>query len=264
MRGQVRYLLLLLLVLTGCTREARLAEKGETDDPDYQYAVQLKWRGRPGEALSYFRKVIDQRGDAAPESFLDAGLIYLEDLQQPLDAYIYLKKYLELRPNAENKDLVEQRIEIATRELLRNLPVAIQGGSGGDRMEFLDEIDRLRRENDRLQTELLALRSSAGTPRTSRTEVSLNPIPASTAVPVISPVVAPTVTLPLANESTPPPSTPASASRTHTVVQGETLYQLSRRYYPQDLGAGVERIREANRDQLRGDDIFPGMVLRIP
>lgn len=264
MRGQVRYLLLLLLVLAGCTREARLAEKGETDDPDYQYAVQLKWRGRPGEALSYFRKVIDQRGDGAPESYLDAGLIYLEDLQQPLDAYVYLKKYLELRPNADNKDLVEQRIEIATRELLRNLPVAIQGGSGGDRVELLDEIDRLRRENVRLQTELLALRTSAGANRTSRTEVTLNPVPASTAVPVINPVVGPTVSLPTANASTPAPAAPASVSRMHTVVQGETLYQLSRKYYPQDVGAGVDRIREANRDQISGDTIVPGMVLRIP
>jgi LysM repeat protein len=59
-----------------------------------------------------------------------------------------------------------------------------------------------------------------------------------------------------ATADAPAPARPA-ARRTHTVVQGETLWSISRRY-----GVPAEQIRTAN--QLQGDNVRIGQTLVIP
>lgn len=55
----------------------------------------------------------------------------------------------------------------------------------------------------------------------------------------------------------PAPDPPAAARRTHTVVAGDSLWGISRRY-----GISIERLREANR--LDDDRVRIGQVLIIP
>ena len=61
---------------------------------------------------------------------------------------------------------------------------------------------------------------------------------------------------------TPSANVPA-ALRTHTVVKGDTLYALARRYY--DSAEHWKDIYEANRDRLTDPDLLPiAEVLIIP
>ncbi len=73
----------------------------------------------------------------------------------------------------------------------------------------------------------------------------------------------------------PAPTRPAAAQaaqpaqpgrRTHTVSQGESLWQIARKYYgPNPSTAKVQGIYAANRDVMRNaGDLKSGMVLRIP
>lgn len=58
-------------------------------------------------------------------------------------------------------------------------------------------------------------------------------------------------------------STEARAERSHTVEKGDTLSQISKRFY--GSASHWKAIFDANRDQLDNPDlIHPGQTLRIP
>ncbi|MBA3658822.1 MAG: LysM peptidoglycan-binding domain-containing protein [Gemmatimonadales bacterium] len=59
------------------------------------------------------------------------------------------------------------------------------------------------------------------------------------------------------------PSTPATASRTYTVVKGDSLSKIAKREYGD--AARWHAIYDANRDKISNPDlIHPGQVLTIP
>jgi nucleoid-associated protein YgaU len=65
--------------------------------------------------------------------------------------------------------------------------------------------------------------------------------------------------------STAPPPKPAAtpAVRTYTVVAGDSLSKIARRFYGD--AKLWKRIHEANRDQIENPDlIHPGQVLKVP
>lgn len=252
-----------LLLAAGCNQRNRSGSISETDDPHYRQGERLKRQGHYQQALGAFLKVIDKYGDNAPESHLEAGLLYLHHLKDPLAALYNFRRYLELRPRSRQADHVRGQITLATREFARTLP-AQPFENQTARLELLEQIDQLRKENLTLKEEIAALRAGRSVPvPTASASISLNsegsaPAPAASA-----------------GASHPPrsltPATPASAAappgagKRHVVAPGDTLMGIARRYYGSD--SKFRDIREANRDVLGPGDsptLKPGMVLRIP
>ncbi len=59
------------------------------------------------------------------------------------------------------------------------------------------------------------------------------------------------------------PTPPANTSQTYTVVKGDCLWKIARRYY--GSGAKYNIIFNANRDKIKNPNlIYPGQVLTIP
>lgn len=278
-------------------RNDRQIAADETGEPEYQRGLQLEKQGRPQEALAAYLKVIALRGeDASPESHLEAGVIYLQHVKDPLEAIRHFKKYLELQPNSKQAALVRQQIDAAKRDFSRTL-LAQPLENPSDRIKQQDQIASLQRENDQLKAELAALRGGtsaptapapiaapAGRQRTpgvapgGEEPVSLvesPPVVTSTfgprtAVPAAPPsrTVAP-VAAPPSRTSTPktaPKSTPPPAGRRYTVQAKDTLFKIAQRY----PGTGSTSVRahaifDANRDVMKSEtDLRPGMELRIP
>ena len=71
-------------------------------------------------------------------------------------------------------------------------------------------------------------------------------------------------TAPTAPQPTPPPSPPpAAAPRTYSVVAGDSLSKIAKKFYGDSNQ--WKRIFEANRDTIKNPDlIHPGQVLKIP
>ena len=82
----------------------------------------MERQGRWDEALADVPEGDRPPGDAAPESNLDAGLIYLNHIKDPIYAIYYFRKYLELEPNSKQAGYVRGLIEAAKREFARALP----------------------------------------------------------------------------------------------------------------------------------------------
>jgi nucleoid-associated protein YgaU len=252
----VRCLLLALvstavLALGGGCSGNNSAQGDETSDPLYQHARDLKSQERYGEALSAFLREIDRRGESgAPESHLDAALLYLNFVKNPIEAYHHFGKYLELRPNDQK---VRGQLEAARREIARALlaPPADQTVQ----LQTNDELEQLRRRVAELEAENQTLRGGgsfvaaarnpplislsddhAGAPAPTDGESPLSPAPSarpaqSTPAQTSSPFTRPTATAPAA-------STPTGASRSAAVPNRPATHSVAGRpTAPQRPGA---------------------------
>lgn len=168
-------LLAVLLLAAACSRGGG-GTGTEQEDSDFLSAQDLKRRGQPMEALAAYRRVIARHGEAAPESYLDAGLIYFQTLKDPVRAWIYLQQYLELQPNSPRRDEIRQQVTAAEREMIFQRLAQAQFG-GGELVQLQEQVDQLTRENARLEAELKMIREAPAGVMT-RSEILLAP-PAS-------------------------------------------------------------------------------------
>ncbi len=274
----------------GCSGGDNLAFTAETEDPLYQQSLLLKKQGRSSEALTGLLKVIERRGEqASPESHLDAGLIYLEHIKDPVEAIHHFKKYLDLAPNSTKATLVRQKIDGARRELFRSMPGRPSEEPAGRFGGQGELVERLQRENDDLRAELgrpksggaaTFLRTTKGPVEVAaqvptaivapEPQLRIAPLPPSYAPPGVEPLattppqnfgVRQPPTKPAATSGRPAP-TGTVAGKRHTVAAGETLFAIGRKY-----GVKPEAIVAVNRDRLASgmnSKLSPGMELKIP
>lgn len=262
-------------MLAGCSDGDRAKTATEVDEPAYREGqAQLK-AGRRQEALSAFLKVIDKRGDDAPESHLEIGLLYAQHINDPLSAIYHFKKYLALRPNSPQAPLVRQRIDAATREFARTLP-AQPLENQLQRVDLVAALDRLKQENEALKQELAdvkAGRNSVSVPglegpttsaRTTapginfsvETMPTVRTRPAPAAVRNPPPEAARAASAPAATK-------PATGPRTHTVQPGDTLSRIAQQYYGNRTR--WRDIYAANRGVMKSEsDLKVGTSLKIP
>jgi nucleoid-associated protein YgaU len=258
------------LVGAGCGPGESLGLSAETDDAAYREGQQLVKQGRPQEALSTFLRVIARRGEASPESHLEAGLIYKQHIKDPIAAIYHFRKYLEQQPNSRQAPLVRQQIEAAKRDFGRTLPNQPLD-SREVRLDGFDQRERLERENEQLRNELATLRGLSGSAPTSLGSVPRGATAESVDARLPAPAAADeasAITLaPIANRE-PEPSTdfqtPANAAgsrgkalapsaaggRRHTVAAKDSLYAIAKKYYGAATNARVQSLIEANRDVL--------------
>ncbi|HVZ63717.1 MAG TPA: LysM peptidoglycan-binding domain-containing protein [Lacunisphaera sp.] len=273
------------LFLAACSENERSSYANETDEPAYREGTALLKAGRKQEALNAFLKVIAKRGDEAPESHLEAGLLYLQHINDPLSAIYHFKKYLMLRPNSAQAPLVRQRIDAATREFARTLP-AQPLENQLQRVDLVATLDRLKQENEALKRELADLKASRGVaPGANGNDSAEKPAAGpgtmfsitTDSIPVVhtrTPAAAPSrpaatpprattsVRAPAATTPTVAPST-APAGRRHIVQPGDTLSKIALRYY--NNRAKWRDIYEANRDVMKNEsDLKVGVALKIP
>lgn len=259
-----------LLLLAGCDGADRLALGTETNEPYYRQADQLKRQGRYQEALTAYLKVVEKRNEDAPESHLEAGLIYQQYLKDPIYAIYHFRKYLELEPNSRQADLVRQRIDAAMRDFARTLP-ARPLEDQTLRLDLMGRIDDLQKQNLDLKEEIARLHQGATDPGGDSGTVMI-PVPESAPPPAVtrnslfnSPPAAAAAqpVQPVERPAVPAAKPPPIAGRTHVVTQGETLYKIAQRYY--GSGAKWPAILGANRDVLKNENaVRAGMTLKIP
>jgi tetratricopeptide (TPR) repeat protein len=281
-----------LLLVAGCERADNQMLSSEADEPNFRQGQQLVKQGRSQEALSAYLKVIAKRGESAPESHLEAGLLYLDQVKDPLAAIYHFRKYLELQPNSRQAVYVKGRIDVAKREFARTLP-AQPLENQAERLDMFGQVDRLQRENDQMRAELAALRGGVSTPTTRTRSTVKEPAPSS--YPRVDPPDsrsfvtrtddadespisrAPELPAESPNNSTPvrstqiqqpvralptKPGAPTTVRR-HVVVKGDTLFSLAQKYY-----GNRSRWRDifaANREILPSENSLPiGVEIQIP
>lgn len=240
--SQLIFLCFGVLLVLGCSSSSTPVFR-ETDEPDYRRGKRLLNQGEREQALLSFLKVIDARNDAA-QSHLEAGILYLETMNEPILAIYHFTRFLELRPDAREANQVTGLIDTAKKEFARTLPGRPFDTSSGD-IDMMEVVERLRAENNRLMARLQTLEEENRTLR--RTMERARTPNASTS----------------ARPESPGGGTQASTTDRYQVQSGDTLSSISRTVY--GTSGRWEEIFEANRDQLRSpNDLRVGQTLRIP
>ena len=147
--------ILTFFALSGCSRSptGMLSEQEETA---FRRGKQSLREGRPDEALVAFMSVIEHRHDA-PESHLEAGLLYLNRFNEPVLAIYHFNEYLRAKPSSEQSQRVRELVITAKKEFARSLPAA-PFGNEVDKLDLKELLEKNRAENESLKSDLLKTR----------------------------------------------------------------------------------------------------------
>lgn len=241
-------ILLLCLVLTGCQPGSQ--QTGDEQKEPYFMAAKKRLQERDIQgAIDSFEKALDVNPRSA-SAHIELGILY-EQHQNDWPAGLYhYSRALQLRPDYPSADVIKQHIEYCKRELAKSV---VQ----------LPSVEALQRKVDTLSAENAELKKYL---QIWQAYYRTNSVPQPTYSPPRAQSPAPSVTNQVPRELTSPPSarpSPAQSrspapARAHTVVSGETIEKIARRY-----GVSVNTVLSANPtvDPRR---IRPGQSLVIP
>lgn len=241
-------------------------------------------RGEFQRAVQYYETALDGTMLSA-EAHYRLGLVYEDHLKNQVAALHHFERYLELAPQGQYAADVKGYVD--------RLRLVIVSSLADGTVLPAREASRLKNENLELRQQVAELRQrqspARATPAPTPSQVPAAPTPvmavAATppplpadatpqpevrrAVPAAEPEVRAAV--PVAAAAASPGAAPVAIAtpavsagpRTHTVVRGDTLAGISRKYYRK--ASEWQKIAEANKDILSDPTkLQVGMVLKIP
>ena len=247
---------LLGVALNGCTPSGR-SPLSEEKEPHF---VQGKGRVNAMDfqgAIEAFEQSLEANPHSAAAHF-ELGWLYDEKASDPAAAIFHYQQYLKLNPNADNADVIKQRIYRCKQQLAADVLPLPSAPAAQQQLEKLSE------QNRQLQDEVGKWRAYYAS-QLAAAKTNSTPTPVYSAP---QPTVNPTPIQSGQNASTPPagantgrptnPKPTAAAPRTHTVVTGETAMGITRKY-----GVKLGALQAANPG-VNLSRIHTGQVLNLP
>ena len=218
----------------GCSGGAASQDNRDERDPYLKRALARKSMDDIDGAVDLLNKALDRKPDLA-RAHLELGLLYDTHKQDYVRAIYHYERYLELRPDAEKKKLIEDLIRQARLSFVASLPDPPPGA--------IEQIAMLKRE-------ISVLKGQVGTPQgASAPAAAAKPAAAaSTNAPVLMP---------------PKPAPAQTAMQTYIVQSRDTLSSIAAKLY-NDPGKW-KTIYDANRNTLTSpQSVRAGQTLIIP
>jgi tetratricopeptide (TPR) repeat protein len=254
----------MLVLSTACERSTPVSDDMAEQEVNYLRAQKLNEQQDFQAAAEFYKKTLSVNPDFA-KAHLELGLLSEEKLGDPIAAIYHYRRYLELRPDSEKRQLVEDFIERAKLSLAAKLPQSPVFDTG-ELARLQNDKAALLQENAMLRSRIADLEKSTAAAATAVAEPS-----------VVTAVTVPANVTTASSSSTPnivmaaapvtamgePSSTDSSRTRTHLVQKGDTLQSLALRYY--GTRSAWEKIYLANRSGLPSkDQLKVGQQLLIP
>jgi LysM repeat protein len=212
-------------------------------------------------AIEAFERALESNPRSAA-AHLELGLIYYQNIATNWARVIYhFEKYLELRPKANNADLVRQNIDYCKFALAREVPYT----PNNDLVR--KEVEHLARENADLRQQIERITGQLSVRLANTTNALSTPAVANNSRQPASPRIPSNATVQYAQamENTTgslaandTARTAATSSKTHVVKSGDTPYSIARNY-----GVKLASLEGANpgMDPRR---LRPGQTIAIP
>ena len=135
----------------GCLRDASVQDAEERREPLMQKAAAKAGQGDVAGAIAIYGRVIEESPRLA-RAHLDLALLLHDDGNDYVGAVYHYRRYLELRPGTEKKEMIGNRIRLA-RQLLA---ASVLGHDRKQVQTMRAELERLREENIELKQRLEA------------------------------------------------------------------------------------------------------------
>lgn len=228
------------LMLCGCEKDTKSTEAKEERNPLVKQGQAYMEIKDYNKAETAFKQAIESKPSMA-RPYLDLATIYHQYKPDYISSIFYYKRYLELRPDSEKSEFIDeqiQKVQIALANAILTQSGAVQG---------MQELKQLRTENAELKRQLTALGKSA--PAKPATVTAMQP----------NPVSEKSVT-----ETVPKSAKPVGQAthQIYTVVAGDNLTKIAHKFYGSD---DYDSIYEANKDRMKSPgDLRVGQTLVIP
>lgn len=286
----------LLIVVSACQPPEKGIDAEDERNPYFRRAAEYAANNEIASAIRQYEKALE----ANPEVYRaheEIGLLYSERLQDPVSAIYHFQKYLNApRADLPNRKQVETYIDKAKIDFALTLPnsptfnaeqVAHIGKQNQELKKNLSELQSTIAQRD---SEIASLKDklqqmnlktspptstpppsqeapkTASTPKKAEEKVS-EPSTASSpkkAIAVVEEIKEEPVS---ESESTPTPSSSSSptSQRTYVIQKGDNLWNISKKFYPEDINEGIEKIKAANPEKTANVKTLKlGTTLIIP
>jgi len=242
-----------LFSLTGCLPSAQSRLDEEKEPHFLAGKTRLNAMDYQG-AFESFEKALEANPGSASAHF-ELGCLCDQKESDPAAAIYHYDRYLRLRPQAENAEIVRTRILGCKQELARTASL------GPVNQSLQNELDRLREDNQRLREQLEQCRTYPARWQAAAEPVG-TPAAAARPAPRRPPPQQPAPTALAASATAGSPasrsSSASASSRTHTIKPGETPTAIAKRY-----GLRVGTLMAAN-PRLDDRRLRIGQTLNLP
>ena len=218
---------------------------------------------KPGEAAAEYEDALTANPKLASAEY-ELGILYSEKLHDSVSSIFHLRRFLKLAPGSDHAANAQQIIDKETKAFAATVP-----------SDNSDLVAKLQSENTMYKNQLDDAAHTITLLQGQLAQSTKTPAPAagadaSTAAPVIP--SGPQKALPIdqMNPNVPAPTAPgapvadAGPSRSYTVVKGDKIWTIAKKMYPGHTKEGVDKIEEANKDNLGNKPLKIGQVLVIP
>lgn len=243
MRVLTSILFAAVFALVGCGENSGSIEEREERDPNVLSGQKFMEQGDYDAAIHEFKMALEQEPKMA-RPHLDLAIIFQQHKINYIHAIYHYDRYLELRPNAQKAQFIEeQKLKVAqalANTLVNNSPEV---------KKVVQERNTLIQQNEDLKRQLASALKNGST---------------STAQPKKKEPSSVTQTVPkTATPASQANTAPAQKHKIYHVVSGDTLTKIATEFYG-DSGKW-DLIYEANRDMMRSPgDLKVGQTLVIP
>ena len=245
---RIIYLLLTFISITlvGCNPNGPTTDAEEEKNPLVQEGEGYMDTQDYAAAEASLKKAInDYPGMAKP--CLDLASIYHQYKPDYIKAIFYYERYLELRPETEKADFIQEQIQ----DVQKLLAQAILEQSGA--MKAFDDLKQYKKENKRLNQQIYLLQKKVV--QLSEERKALQQKQVATAPKAKNKTVA----------QQPKKTATVNSSGKHqiyTVVSGDNLTKIAKKFYG---NTNYDIIYNANRDRMKNPgDLRVGQTLVIP
>jgi len=212
-------------------------------------------------AIEAFEQSLEADPHSAAAHF-ELGWLYDEKRADPAAAIFHYREYLKLDPNADNADVIKQRIYRCKQQLAADVLPLPSTPAAQQQLEKLSEQNRQLQDEVNKWRAYYASQSAAATRTNPPPETDDASAPAPAPAPQLSAAPAPTLTPDKIDRSEHSARSPARATantgRVHTVAAGETAMAICRR-----AGVKLNALQAANPG-VNLTRLRAGQVLNLP
>ena len=250
---------LLCALAAGCTPTIHSTEGSESQDPLIRKAHALGRDGDKEGEIVCLNQALD-RNPGLAKAHLELALLYHDYKSDYVRAVYHYSRYLELRPETEKKDMIEERIRKA--KLSYGASLVDQLPNSDARLKTL-QAENAKLKNELRESQAQVERLSAPPPTPTATLLPAPTIPATPMPAGIKPVARFSLDESALRGAKGGSAPPSGAARTYVVQPRDRLSTIAAKMY-QDPRQW-KKIYEANRAVLTSPEkLKSGQTLVIP